>query len=235
MIKFFRKIRYDLMENKTGKYFKYAIGEIVLVVIGILIALQINNWNESRKDKINLDNIYAMIISDLENDIKEIDNILNHYKKREPYYIKVANGTFNEADYSICDCQGMFLGYPDFYINTRGFNLLNQKSNNYVRNNQLTDDILNFYNQNFIELEISDETLTHHMYEIRAKWSEHEWWSEFRFNINDQGFSDYLIYNKNAKNEVADFSKSALNVYLPALQFFRKGAVRLIGEIEKRQ
>jgi len=52
MIKFFRKIRQNLlMENKTGKYFKYAIGEIVLVVIGILIALQINNWNEQRKDR----------------------------------------------------------------------------------------------------------------------------------------------------------------------------------------
>ena len=50
MIKFFRKIRYNLMEqNKTGKYFKYAIGEIVLVVMGILIALSINNWNEERK------------------------------------------------------------------------------------------------------------------------------------------------------------------------------------------
>ena len=49
MIKFFRKIRYDLMEkNKTGKYFKYAIGEIILVVIGILIALQVNNWNNER-------------------------------------------------------------------------------------------------------------------------------------------------------------------------------------------
>ena len=49
MIKFFRKIRYELMsENKTGKYFKYAIGEIVLVVIGILIALQINTWNQKR-------------------------------------------------------------------------------------------------------------------------------------------------------------------------------------------
>ena len=47
MIKFFRKIRQNLlMENKTGKYFKYAIGEIVLVVIGILIALQINTWNQ---------------------------------------------------------------------------------------------------------------------------------------------------------------------------------------------
>jgi len=43
MIKFFRKIRYDLMEkNRTAQYFKYAIGEIILVVIGILIALQIN-------------------------------------------------------------------------------------------------------------------------------------------------------------------------------------------------
>ena len=52
MIKFFRKIRYNLMEqNKTAKYFKYAIGEIILVVIGILIALQINNWNERRKLK----------------------------------------------------------------------------------------------------------------------------------------------------------------------------------------
>ncbi len=50
MIKFFRKIRYDLMEkNKTGKYLKYAIGEIILVVTGILIALQINNLNEQRK------------------------------------------------------------------------------------------------------------------------------------------------------------------------------------------
>ncbi|MDH7914447.1 DUF6090 family protein [Winogradskyella sp. SYSU M77433] len=50
MLKFFRNIRKSLLnEGKTGKYLKYAIGEIVLVVIGILIALQINNWNENRK------------------------------------------------------------------------------------------------------------------------------------------------------------------------------------------
>ncbi|WP_204346699.1 DUF6090 family protein [Psychroserpens algicola] len=53
MIKFFRKIRQNLLsEGKTGKYFKYAIGEIVLVVIGILIALQINNWNQERIQKL---------------------------------------------------------------------------------------------------------------------------------------------------------------------------------------
>ena len=52
MIKFFRHIRKSLIEkNQMGKYFKYVIGEILLVVIGILIALQINNWNEGRKAK----------------------------------------------------------------------------------------------------------------------------------------------------------------------------------------
>ncbi|WP_339893795.1 DUF6090 family protein [uncultured Algibacter sp.] len=50
MIKFFRKIRQKLLtENKFSKYLLYAVGEIVLVVIGILIALQVNTWNENTK------------------------------------------------------------------------------------------------------------------------------------------------------------------------------------------
>jgi len=52
MISFFRKIRQSLLnQGKTTRYFKYAIGEIVLVVIGILIALQINNWNTQRHER----------------------------------------------------------------------------------------------------------------------------------------------------------------------------------------
>ncbi|MGF1556771.1 hypothetical protein [Paucihalobacter sp.] len=52
MIKFFRRIRQNLLaKGKTVQYFKYAVGEIVLVFIGILIALQVNNCNEDRKTK----------------------------------------------------------------------------------------------------------------------------------------------------------------------------------------
>ncbi len=51
MINFFRRIRKKMADdNKPIKYMRYAIGEIILVVIGILIALQINNWNEDRKE-----------------------------------------------------------------------------------------------------------------------------------------------------------------------------------------
>ena len=98
MIKFFRKIRYNLMsENKAGKYFKYAIGEILLVVIGILIALQINNWNEGRKAVQQEIKILSELKNDLETNLSEIEEsyettnnrqnassiILNYFDKRK--------------------------------------------------------------------------------------------------------------------------------------------------------
>ncbi len=73
MIKFFRKIRQNLLsEGKTGKYFKYAIGEIVLVVIGILIALGINDWNEKRKNREQGNMIKQVLKAELINDLELI-------------------------------------------------------------------------------------------------------------------------------------------------------------------
>jgi len=78
MIKFFRKIRQNLLsEGKTGKYLKYAIGEIVLVVFGILIALQINNWNERRKIQSNQEKYLTLLKTEAENNLKEIRNTKN--------------------------------------------------------------------------------------------------------------------------------------------------------------
>ena len=73
MIKFFRKIRQKLLsENKFSKYLIYATGEIILVVVGILIALQINNANENRKTENIKINYYNQLVVDLD---KEIENI----------------------------------------------------------------------------------------------------------------------------------------------------------------
>ena len=77
MLKFFRSIRQNLLtEDRTTKYFKYAIGEIVLVVIGILIALQINNWNEQRKANTLEGEYYCRLLEDLIQDGEQIDALI---------------------------------------------------------------------------------------------------------------------------------------------------------------
>ena len=70
-------------KNKTGKYLKYAIGEIVLVVIGILIAISINNWNENRKNDEVRRTYYVQILQDLEKDkilMEESNKKMNKYE-----------------------------------------------------------------------------------------------------------------------------------------------------------
>jgi hypothetical protein len=87
MIKFFRKIRYNLLsEKRTGKYLKYALGEIVLVMIGILLALQVNNWNELKKQSNN----ELQLLNKLKNDISKDINRLKWLDSL--YTINEANG-----------------------------------------------------------------------------------------------------------------------------------------------
>ena len=89
MMKFFRKIRFDLMETgKTGKYLKYAIGEIVLVMIGILLALQINNWNQERiikeENQVILQNLnkeFSENLVELELSIESINSVIDGLEK----------------------------------------------------------------------------------------------------------------------------------------------------------
>ena len=81
MIKFFRHIRKTLIsENNMGKYFKYAIGEILLVVIGILLALQINNWNENRKERSNELKILNTLNAEFTRNGNTLDSLLLELK-----------------------------------------------------------------------------------------------------------------------------------------------------------
>ena len=87
MIKFFRKIRQNLIiENKTGKYFKYAIGEIFLVVIGILIALQINNWNEKVKKEEKIQILLNDVLNELHQNITSSVDKLPYFHEKDSVY-----------------------------------------------------------------------------------------------------------------------------------------------------
>src|SRR6056297_2393080 len=83
MIKFFRKIRQNLLsDGETGKYLKYAAGEIILVVIGILIALQLNEWNDHRKQLKLEKEYYCRLLDDVKLDNEQIQNLLQLAEER---------------------------------------------------------------------------------------------------------------------------------------------------------
>ena len=152
MIKFFRKIRFDLMEkNKTGKpawpagrYFKYAIGEIVLVVIGILIALQINNWNQQRIQNESEQLAIKNLKQDFEYNYRTLDSILTETKENIESQFLILNNTgnkrgtitkveFNNALNDLADINEFYPrnGYLDDLINSGNLGILkNQELRN---------------------------------------------------------------------------------------------------------
>ena len=97
MIKFFRQLRQRLLtEGKTGKYFKYAIGEIILVVIGILIALQINNWDENKR-KYKEEQHYLI---DLKTEFSRNQKALERLMKNADFYL---GNALKLTNYSMSD------------------------------------------------------------------------------------------------------------------------------------
>ena len=149
MIKFFRKIRQNLlMENKTGKYFKYAIGEIILVVIGILIALQLNTWNEQQK-KSKLKNEYVVSLkNDLTKDTIQLNRRLSLNKQmlKDLALIRddITNGNIRTKEDFIILFEsniGTSVRLINTY-NTNTFNLLISSGNIDLLDKQLREDIM---------------------------------------------------------------------------------------------
>ncbi len=147
MIKFFRKIRQNLLnEGKTSKYFKYAIGEIVLVVIGILIALQINNWNEDSKSKTTEIYVLNEVISNLKEDAIILNDII---KQREITKISVANllnyvQKENISKDSLENDMVQFLTFERYFPINNAYEVLKSKGLQ-LSNNQLTSKISRYY------------------------------------------------------------------------------------------
>ena len=126
MISFFRKIRQGLLtENKTGKYLKYAFGEIVLVVIGILIALQINNWNEGRNLRQAERKYYENIGRQLREDLILLENNIDFNQRYAGQY-EYALGQLGANDRSHLDSLGRIA------INLLEFSDFHQESNIYA-------------------------------------------------------------------------------------------------------
>ncbi|MDT0642805.1 DUF6090 family protein [Zunongwangia sp. F363] len=150
MSRIFRKFRLSqISESRSGKYFIYAIGEIILVVIGILIALQINNWNQARNDDKALKEYLGKIRSHTLKDIQWLDS-LSIYRTYVGLQCKKARKSIldktEEQNLSLLmSCGSAFMDYY-FRPNTSGYEALkNSKYFGKINNTVLDSLLTNYY------------------------------------------------------------------------------------------
>ena len=157
MLSFFRKIRKSLFAaGSTGKYLLYAVGEIVLVVLGILIALQVNNWNEHRKERETEVKVLKEVVENLEANINRLESMIERCE------------TDNEACDIIMSTIGRALPYTDslspyFYyalnpvdegsfLSYVGYESLKNVGFEIIQDNQLKKEIINLFEGIYLDL-----------------------------------------------------------------------------------
>ena len=162
MIKFFRRIRQRLLtENKFSKYLIYAIGEIVLVVIGILIALQINNWNESRKGDMALKEYLVKIKFNTLEDIVELDSLTTGRRQIAELCKQARTSILDKTeDENIVLFMSSGWAFIDLYFNPSidGYEAL-KNSNYYGKiNNTALDSLLTRYHTIIGEIALNEKS-----------------------------------------------------------------------------
>ena len=141
-----------MSENRTGKYFKYAIGETALVVIGILIALSINNWNEIRKERLLeqqiLVDIRKSLVSDLNGDIEQNIKLLSQDIVNIKSISKMINETSAFNDSMIPKFRSLMFS-KSLNWEVTAYMALENQGVNLIQNQELKDAILTVYNSNY--------------------------------------------------------------------------------------
>jgi hypothetical protein len=217
MISFLRKIRQKLLaENRVTRYLVYAIGEIFLVVIGILIALQINNWNEERKHQIKLLNIYSLIYNDIENDIQDLQRNLAYYNEKKSVFEKVVHDSITPdlLDQGVAKLTGYT---PTTVLNKKGVSQLGELQENDTLIFYLND-IYTFMETSLLPLEnsISNEAIDHQKY-IRDHYEWYPKWmnNTITQNVGNKELQDYFLNNPMYRNRIAFMYNNSITVIFP--------------------
>ena len=114
MLHFFRQIRHRLLaKSKFSRYFQYAFGEILLVVIGILIAIQVDNWNEERVRRTKIDQILFELLIELEGNIDRVEGKIRNYQVTDSLSYLVLNRQLTLEDYMKRDNHPRLYNIPD--------------------------------------------------------------------------------------------------------------------------
>lgn len=236
MSKVFRKVRQKLLsEGNTGKYLKYALGEVLLIVLGILIAFQINKRYEAAKINTKMDRLFDLVKADLEHGIQEGNAVLAYYKKKDSLASLVLEGKATE----------------ELYYSASGIRYLSTTMNNYYFRSGAYEGLM--LNADYIEprydslvlalnhihgylLQLTNEVtlrFDNYTYEIEALWcSKYDWCQYYLDRDLRPEILDYFLHSAEYKNLVLRYQGHVRQMRLSAEEY-QKHARWCLGEIER--
>lgn len=236
MIKFFRRIRYNLLKkNRFTRYLLYAIGEIILVVIGILIALEINNRNELRKNEkivqLALQEIQSNLLVDINIAQENLDNYLTSYSAHKKIFNYENPWTYD--DYKNGDVEILGNRYYNFVINKNGHeNLMKNLDKLPLKYYPILYDLKDLYvdlNQSnqASNRRIQNTVYTHLDFIHTQNWRVHR----RKFSAISEEEMDYYINNDAYKRYVLKFMNDR-NIVFRSSQRYRIKAIETYIKID---
>ena len=249
MIKFFRKIRQKLLvENRFNKYLVYAVGEIVLVVIGILIALQINNWNEYSQIKSTHQLFLKKMLIDLENIDSRLNSIVYTYSTDNDFdYISLTEAIKNCDSILKLTRKGLKKEHLEYLAKVRtsqGGTLINIYDNTYnellntgrlysLGSDDLVKAIQNFYK--FCERETKYQEQNNE--EVNRGLIKYENGFGFLFMKYNQEPSKFILkeypfYFDSKSNEYKNF-QIGISIIIDSQRNNRRKMIKIIDEVKK--
>lgn len=195
MIKLFRNIRKKLIEqSKVRNYFFYAIGEIILVVIGILIALQINNWNDLRKQNVVDSKYFQNLKNDLIGDTERLDLMINYSEEKvkvaERVMAQIKKDTIGSL-YEFSDDMKILLFVDEFRPDQSTYNEMKSSGNfSTIQNDTLKLKILKLQ-KTYIDIAALQEHMRYDFNILIENFEKYVDWSKY-FDLNRSN-ADQLI------------------------------------------
>jgi hypothetical protein len=243
MIRFFRRIRQKLVSENVsamtagrfGKYMIYAIGEIILVVIGILIALQINNWNEERKAADYTKLLFKKTFQELQFNIEKANDVVDMYRGKDSILYNVVNKKVSRDDYLSSNEYVYLLMSGEFVLLTdEAFQkLINSEANMTEEQDSLLSNLKLLYSTSLAEVGIGDDNLPNFLFGMHTKYkNEQPWFFDYHnFGVKSDAMIDYLLNDPRYLNDVTYYGIEFLGQHLKSTMDFRVIALERYKEL----
>lgn len=239
MIKFFRKTRQNMIKkNKVIKYLLYAFGEILLVIIGILIALNLNQRNEQIKVETKIDAIFEDVLQELAENIDNTNNLIKFYQKKDTIFNLVLNDKLTYNDYKNAEIQGLYNAitlYGSITLNRHAYDnlVLNMDAISFKYKDIVRElNVLHTSNKNTVDdfSELTKNMVNNNLLEASNKY---DWYSSQISQAENESFITYMLTDYTFKNKVQNFQTFGIGNHLKHTLSYRTKAVNIYQKLAK--